>query len=125
MQTEWNEHTFEVRGDWTFRWLYLAPEYELRIDDQRVDRTGGPVLQPKLEGLFEDREGEVHHVEAQLLSILGYHPDCELSIDDEPVASERVRVQNFLNPFLAIVILVSTAIMLYLGPDVIRAYWPV
>ncbi len=122
MQTEWNGYTIEVRGDWTYRWLYLAPEYELFIDDRQVDRTGGPILHPELEGLFEDTDGDVHHIEVEILSIVGYRPDCDITVDGEALTSGSVHVRNVLNPLLSMFILFSTVIMLYLGPSVLRAY---
>lgn len=124
MEADWRDHTLEVRGDWTYRWLYLAPEYELFVDGQPVDRTGGPVVRPRLEAIIEDPDDVPHHVEVELLSIAGFRPRGELTVDGKPVLSSRVDVGNVLNPFLVLVIIVSTAIMLYLGPEILRAYWP-
>lgn len=124
MRANWEDHEFEVEGDWTFRWLFLAPDYELFIDGESADRSGGPIVRPKLEALFEDDDGEVHHAEAELVSILGFRPSCEISIDGEALERGRVRVKNFLNPFLMVFIILSTAVMLYLGPSVLRSYWP-
>lgn len=124
MRADWEEHEIEIRGDWTFRWLFLAPEYELFIDGESADKSGGPVVRPKLEALFEDDDGEVHHLEAELTSIIGFRPSCEISVDGDLVDEGSVRVQNFLNPFLMLFIIVATTIMLYLGPSVLRAYWP-
>lgn len=121
MKSEWNGHTIEIKGNWTLRWLYLAPDYELWIDDQRLDRTGGPRLSPKLEAMVED-EGEIYHIEAEILSIAGWRPRCDLSVGGELVVSERIEVENFLNPFLVIFILAATSLMLYLGPTVLRQY---
>ncbi len=125
MKVEWNEHTLQVTGDWTARWLFLAPEYELWLDDECLDRLGGPRTRPLLEGLYEGDDGEIHHIEAELISIVGYNPRCEIAVEGEVISTGRVRVQNFLNPFLALSILISTAIMLYLGPDVLRQFLPV
>jgi hypothetical protein len=124
METDWCGHTLEVRGDWTYRWLYLAPEYELLVDGDRVDRTGGPVLRPRLEAKIEDDDGEMHHVEIDLLSIAGFRPYGQLSVDGEQLDSARVPVRNILNPFLVLIIIASTIIMLYLGPGVLREYFP-
>lgn len=124
MKAEFQGHTLEVRGDWTYRWLYLAPEYELLIDGDRVDLGGGLVVRPRLEALLDSGDGEPHLIEVELLSIAGIRPRCELSIDGEIQDTGRVAVRNVLNPFLVLVIIVSTVIMLYLGPDVLRAYWP-
>ncbi|MFB6264452.1 MAG: hypothetical protein ABEL76_12640 [Bradymonadaceae bacterium] len=123
MEIEWNGHTLEVSGDWTYRWLFLAPEYELKIDGQLLDRGGGPVPRPHLEGLFEDESGEIHHIEADLLSIFGFQPTCDLAVDEEPVASDKVHVDNILNPFLVLFILVATAAMVWVGPDLLQQYW--
>ena len=120
METEWNGHTLKVRGNWTARWLFLAPDYELWIDDEKVDRAGGPRLHPKLEAIVEDDQGELHHIEAELLSIIGWRPTCELKVEGELLKSERVTVENFINPFLVVVILISTVVMLYIGPTVLR-----
>ncbi len=124
MEVHWQDRTLEVHGDWTYRWLYLAPEYELLVDGESVDRTGGPVVQPQLEATVDDEDGEPHRIEAELLSIAGFRPRAELTVDGEPLASERVVVRNVLNPFLVFIIVLSTAIMLYLGPEVLRDYWP-
>lgn len=119
MKAEWKGHTITVTGNWTLRWLYLAPDYELWIDDQRLDRSGGPRLSPKLEAMVEE-DGEIHHIEADILSIAGWRPQCDLKVGGEPLLSERIEVENFINPFLVIVILASTAVMLYVGPTVLR-----
>lgn len=124
MRAEWEDHEFEIRGDWTFRWLFLAPDYELLIDGESADRTGGPIVRPKLEALFEDEQGEVHHLEASLTSIIGFRPSCKISVDGDRLDEGHVRVQNVLNPFLMLFIILSTAVMLYLGPAVLRSYWP-
>lgn len=124
MQVDWQGHQLEVRGDWPARWLYLAPEYILEVDGTEAARSGGPVVRPHLEAMFEDEEGELHHLEAEVLSIVGFRPRCQISVDGDPLETRRVPVRNVLNPFLALIILVSTAIMLYLGPDVLRLYWP-
>ena len=124
MQLDWQGHELEVRGDWPARWLYLAPEYTLEVDGTEAARAGGPVVRPHLEAMFEDEEGELHHLEAEVLSIVGFRPRCQIRVDGETLDTQRVPVRNVLNPFLALIILVSTAIMLYLGPDVLRHYWP-
>lgn len=120
MDVEWKGHKVKITGNWTGRWLFLAPDYELWVDDQKVDRAGGPRLSPKLEAIIEDEEGAMHHIEAEVLSIVGWKPRVELAIGGEHVASGRIVVENLLNPFLVIFILVSTAVMLYVGPDVLR-----
>ena len=124
MQTQWKGHTLKITGDWTGRWLFLAPVYSLWLDDECLDRIGGPRTRPLLEGLYESEDGEIHHIEAQLVSILGYKPRCDLRVEGQVVASDHVRVDNFLNPFLMLSILISTAIMLYLGPEVLRDFLP-
>ena len=124
MQSQWRGHTLEVRGDWTFRWLYLAPDYELLVDGESADTTGGPLVQPRLEAMVEREDGSMHHVEAEILSIVGLRPRCRIDVDGEEHERGHVAVANVLNPFLMLVIIVSTGIMLYLGPDAIRAYWP-
>ena len=124
MEVEWQEYTLKVTGDWTGRWLFLAPEYELWLDDQRLDHRGGPRTRPLLEALFEDDDGEIHHIEAELVSVVGYNPRCEISVEGKVISSDRVRVKNFLNPFLMLSILISTAVMLYLGPDVLLQIMP-
>ena len=123
-ETQWKGHTLRVVGTWSARWLYLAPDYELWLDDQKVDRSGGPVPRPHLEGIFEDDDGQMHHIEATLLSIIGYNPSCDIRVEGDTLARGRVRVDNFLNPFLVIFILAATTVMLYVGPDVLRQYWP-
>lgn len=124
MQTQWNDHTLEVTGDWTGRWLFLAPEYTLTIDGELLDRLGGPRVHPRLEGQLEYDDGSNHHVEARILSVLGVRPRCELLVDGQPVAEQRVPVANVLNPVLMLVILISAMAMLYVGPDVMRYYLP-
>ncbi|MFB6372103.1 MAG: hypothetical protein ABEN55_03080 [Bradymonadaceae bacterium] len=124
MRADFHGHTLEVRGDWTYRWLYLAPDYELLLDGDRVDLGGGLVVRPRLEAMVDTGDDQPHLIEVELLSIAGLRPRGELSIDGEVVETGRVPVRNVLNPFLVLVIIVSTAIMIYLGPDVLRAYWP-
>ena len=124
MEAQWREHTLKVTGDWTGRWLFLAPEYELWLDDESLDRLGGPRTRPLLEGLYESDDGEIHHIEAELISIVGFKPRCDISVDGQLIGSDQVRVQNFINPFLMLSILVSTAIMLYVGPEVLRQFLP-
>jgi hypothetical protein len=124
LEVEWNGHALQVSGNWTWRWLFLAPIYELHIDGEFVDRVGGPRVRPRLEAIVEDENGDIYHIDAQLVSIIGFKPTCEVSVEGEVVDSGRVRVANFLNPFLMLVILISTGVMLYLGPDVIRQVWP-
>ncbi|RAL20947.1 hypothetical protein DL240_14840 [Lujinxingia litoralis] len=120
MEVQWRDHTLKVTGDWTLRWLYLAPQYELWLDDQKLDSRGGPRLKPLLEAIYEDEEGELHHIEAELVSVIGYRPYCEIKVEGEVIAADKVRVENFINPFLMLVIMASTVVMLYLGPEVIR-----
>ncbi len=124
LEVEWKGHTLQVSGNWTWRWLYLAPIYELHIDGEFVDRAGGPRVRPHLEAIVEDEDGQMYHVAAELLSLVGFKPNCDISVDGEVVGSGPVRVQNFLNPFLVLIILISTGVMLYLGPDVLRHYLP-
>ena len=120
MQTEWKGHTLKVTGNWTGRWLFLAPVYQLWLDDELLDERSGPRLSPRLEALYEDEEGTIFHIEAELLSIVGFRPACEISIEGDAIATDKVIVENFLNPFLMLFILISTAAMLYVGPDVLR-----
>ena len=124
MQVEFNDHTLEVTGNWTGRWLFLAPEYQLHIDEECVDTVGGPQLNPKLEATIEDGDGTEHRVTAELMSLLGYRPRCKIRVNGDTVQRDRVQVDNFLNPFLVLVILISTAVMLYVGPDVVDRYLP-
>lgn len=124
MEVQWNDHTLKVTGNWTARWLFLAPEYELWLDDQLLDTSGGPKLHPLLEAIYEDAQGERHHIAAELVSIVGFKPRCDISVEQDLLATDRVRVDNFLNPFLILAIIVSTAVMLYVGPDVIARYLP-
>ncbi len=124
MKIDWRGHTLEVRGNWTYRWLYLAPEYELLVDGEQIDRTGGPIVRPTLEAKIEDDDGQMHLVEIKLLSIAGFRPRGKFSVDGELLDSGRVPVRNVLNPFLVLIIIASTVIMLYLGPEVLREYWP-
>lgn len=123
MQAEWQGHTISVKGNWTARWLWLAPDYELFIDDERVDRTGGPRLHPKLEAVVEDEDGELHHIEADILSVVGWKPSCELTVEGETLASAQIEVENFINPFLILFIFASTIVMMWVGPDVLRSYF--
>ncbi len=120
METKWNGYEISVRGNWTMRWLFLAPDYELWVGETQLDKKGGPRMNPKLEGLIEDKEGKLHHVVADIVSIIGYNPAVQVSVEGETVASGNVRVQNFINPFLVLFILLSTVVMLYVGPTVIR-----
>ncbi len=124
MEAKWKDHTLKVTGNWTGRWLFLAPEYELWLDDLQLDRTGGPRLGPRLEAIYEDESGDLHHIEADLVSVVGYNPECEISVEGEVLKTGNVRVENFLNPFLMIFILLATAVMIYVGPDVLRQILP-
>lgn len=124
LEVDWKGHSVQISGNWTWRWLYLAPIYELHIDGEFVDRTGGPRVRPRLEAIVEDEDGEVYHMQAEVFSLVGFKPKCELSVEGETISTGRLRVENFLNPFLVLIILASTGVMLYLGPDVIRSYWP-
>lgn len=125
METKWNEHCVKVTGNWTGRWLFLAPQYELWIDDQRLDLSGGPRIHPKLEGVFIDDRGDEEitcHIEAEILSLFGIRPKCDLFINNELVDSGRVQVENLLNPILLIFIISTVGLMIYLGPKVLRQY---
>ncbi len=125
MEAQWKGQTLKVTGNWTARWLFLAPVYQLWLDDQLLDEQGGPRLSPKLEALFEDENGEISHIEADLLSIIGFRPSCEISIEGELLATDHVEVENFLNPFLMLFILAATVAMFYVGPEVLQRYLPV
>lgn len=120
MQAQWRGHTISIKGNWTARWLWLAPDYELFIDDKRVDKVGGPRLHPRLEAVVEDEDGGLHHLEADILSVIGWRPSCEVTMEGELLESGNIAVENFLNPFLVLSIVISTVIMLYVGPDVLR-----
>lgn len=146
METTWQGHSIKVTGNWIARYLFLAPQYELWLDDKRLDVSGGPRMRPRLEAIIEtdgvapseeedmdeneaekddEKDDETttrHHIEAHVLSIAGFRPLCELSIDGQLVHSERVKVQNILNPFLLLFIMIATSWMLYVGPDVLRSY---
>lgn len=130
METTWRGHTLRVTGNWVARYLFLAPQYELWLDDVRLDASGGPRIRPRLEAIIEDPGEETaadseptrYHVEAHIFSIAGVRPRCEICIDGTPVHSDRVRVDNLLNPFLLLFIMVTTSWMLYVGPDILRAY---
>lgn len=147
METSWHDHSLRVTGNWTARYLFLAPQYELWLDDQRIDLKGGPRLHTTLEAIVELEEtaqaeeaqeealgqhdgtattGEDpisrHHIEAKVLSIAGIRPLCELFVDGQLVHSDRIRVENVLNPFLILFILAATSWMIYVGPDVLRTY---
>lgn len=121
MEYDWHGHTIKITGNWVGKYLYLVPQYELWLDDERLDQIGGPRLRPKLEAIIEDEEGQTHHINVELLSIAGIRPLCTLSIGEEVVMEEKLRVENVLNPFLVLFILASTMVMLYVGPDVLRS----
>ncbi len=124
MQCDWNGYTLEVRGDWTGRWAFLAPEYELWLNDQQLDTGGGPRVSPELEAIFEDTDGDLHHIKASIISIAGIRPRCEITVEGEAVATGRVPVKNILNPLLIMTIIASIAAMVYVGPDVLRDILP-
>lgn len=124
MEAKWKDHTLKVTGNWTGRWIFLAPDYELWLDDQLLDKSGGPRLHPRLEAIFEDENGDLHHIEAELLSVIGYRPHCEIFVEGEVIAADKVRVENFLNPFLMLFILLATAVMFFVGPEVVRQFMP-
>lgn len=124
MEFQWKDHTLKVTGNWTARWLFLAPEYELWLDDEVLDRQGGPRLHPLLKAIYEDEDGTLHHIEAELVSIIGFRPQCDIAIEGDVVATDRVTVQNFINPFLVLAILISVGAMIYVGPEVIEQYLP-
>lgn len=124
---QWRGHTLKVTGNWVGRYLFLAPQYELWIDDERLDTNGGPRLRPTLEAIIEEepdeqgQQAQVHHLRAEILSIAGMRPMCELTLDGELLSSDRVRVANVLNPFLILFIMSATAWMLYIGAGPLRA----
>lgn len=123
LEVEWKGHTVSVSGDWTWRWLCLAPIYELHIDGEFVDRTGGPRIRPRLQAVIEDEDdGSLYHLEAELLSIVGYRPECTVTVDGDVLTEDRVRVDNVLNPFLVLFIAFATGVILYVGPDALEAY---
>ena len=124
MQIDWNDHVITVRGGFTYRWFWLAPTYELWIDDTRLDASSGPVVHPTLEAIYVMGEGDdevSHHIRAELLSIVGVRPKCEVFVGEEQLTSGHVRVQNLLNPILIFVIMISVSFMAYIGPDALRA----
>ena len=120
MQYMWNEHTIEITGNWTGKYLYMAPEYTMSLDGEVLDTQGGPRMRPTLEAIIEDEQGQTHRLTAEVLSLAGMRPSCTLSIADDVVAQQKLRVQNILNPFLVLFIILSTLGMLYVGPEVIR-----
>lgn len=124
MQAEWNDHVITVRGSFTYRWFWLAPTYELWIDDTQLDSSSGPVVHPSLEAIYVEGEGDdevSHHIHAELVSVLGVRPRCDVLIGDEVLSSGRVRVENLINPILVFVILISVSLMGYIGPEALRA----
>ncbi len=119
METQWNGHTIKIVGDWTSRWLFLAPQYELWLDDQQLDVSGGPNLHPSLTATYVDEEAEVEHtIEAEIFSIAGVRPSCDIFIGDDKIASGRIHVQNLLAPVLMIIIAASLVIVYFIGPKV-------
>lgn len=127
MEKEWRGHTLKVTGNWGSRYLFLAPHYELWLDEERVDVNGGPRVRPKLEAIVEEEQSgsediTTHHIEANILSLFGFRPTCELSIDGELVHVDKIRVENILNPLLILFIIGATCWMLYIGPTVLRGY---
>ncbi len=123
MQAEWNDHVITVRGSFSYRWFWLAPTYELWIDDTLLDSSSGPVVHPSLEAIYVIGEGDdevSHHIRAELLSILGVRPKCDVLVGDDVITSDRVHVENLINPVLVFVILTSIALMGYIGPDALR-----
>lgn len=138
MQTQWRGHTLKVTGNWVARYLFLAPQYELWLDDTRLDVGGGPRVRPTLEAIIEadaiqqsepaqdaDQTADqtsTFHVKAEVLSLVGMRPTCELSINGELLHTDRVRVENLINPFLILFIAGATAWMLYVGPGLLRTY---
>ena len=155
MECAWRSHTLRVTGDWTWRYLFLAPTYTLWLDQKELDVRGGPGTRPVLEALVELEapktehapeepadpeatvssqdapeeekkadEDDAHHVEARLTSLLGFRPACDVYVDGKKIASGKVRVDNFLNPFLILFILCCSSIMVYLGPEALRRLLP-
>lgn len=124
MEAKWREHTLSVRGDWPARWLFLAPHYELWLDDKRLDAAGGPKMNPRLEAIYEDEDGARHLISADIFSVIGFRPNCELSIEGELLKKDRVRVENFINPLLIIFIIAAICSMFIIGPKVLRQYMP-
>jgi hypothetical protein len=124
MEAQWREHTLSVRGDWPARWLFLAPSYELWLDDTLLDKVGGPRMHARLEAIYEDEDGARHLISAEVLSIIGFRPSCELTVGGELLKKERVRVENFINPLLIIFIIGAICSMFIVGPKVLRQYMP-
>jgi len=128
MQTTWRGHTIKVQGNWVGRYLFLAPEYELWLDDELLDKNGGPRLRPRLEAIIEEdpeddsADPQRFHIEADILSIIGMRPGCDLIVDGEVINSDTVFVDNKLNPILLLFILGASLWMLYVGPDILRSY---
>lgn len=120
METQWRGHTIKVVGDWTSRWLFLAPQYELWLDDQQLDVSGGPNLHPSLTAVYVDEEAETELViEAELFSIAGVRPSCDIYIGEDKIASGRVHVQNLMVPVLVLIILASSLVVYFIGPKVL------
>jgi hypothetical protein len=124
LTARWRGHDIAVSGDWTLRWLFLAPTYTLWVDGKPVETIGGPRVEPSLDAVLEDETGEAYHLTATLTSILGYAPPCKISIEGEVIAEGDLRVANFINPFLVLFILIAAGVMLYVGPDVLARYMP-
>jgi hypothetical protein len=124
MEAKWREHTLSVRGDWTAKWLFLAPQYELWIDDKQLATSGGPRMSHRMEAIYEDEAGERHLVSATLTSIIGFRPMCELSVGEQLLKADRVRVDNFINPILILFIIAAVSVMFWVGPQVLRQHMP-
>lgn len=124
MEADWRGHKLSVRGDWPARWLFLAPQYELWLDETKLDTAGGPRMNPRLEAIYEDEDGKRHLISAQLLSIIGFRPNCELSVEGELIKVDKVPVANVINPLLILFIIIAVSFMFWVGPQVLRQYMP-
>lgn len=124
LDVRWRDHHIAVTGDWTWRWLFLAPTYTLWVDGNPVDRVCGPSTQPQLVAVLEDDSANTHRLCANLTSIIGYRPPCTIRLDDTDLAAGDLRVANFLNPFLMLFILGGLGLFIYLGPNVLARLFP-
>jgi hypothetical protein len=122
MQTTWNDRDIEICGDWTARWLYLAPVYELKVDGETVDETSGPFVKPYLETTLQDDADKYHELRVEILSLAGIRPKCDIIVDGDVFDSGRIKVQNLLNPALVFFIVISICFMLLIGPKLLARY---
>jgi hypothetical protein len=116
LEVRWRDRTLRVCGDWTIRWLFLAPTYQLMMDDRILATSGGPSTKPCLEASILEGDGSQLLVSAELFSVVGYRPTCQILVDGEVLADGHVRVSNFLHPMLVLFVVISAIAIWYLGP---------